>query len=59
MAEVVPVVVPLVVTPALGPGAPLTLGPGPDIVKVTGGEPEEKENPMNRKRSRSADSEED
>ena len=39
MAEVVPVVVPLVVVPALGPGAPLTLGPGPDIVKVTGGEP--------------------
>ena len=39
MAEVVPVAVPLVVVPALGLGAPLTLGPGPDIVKVTGGEP--------------------
>ena len=38
MAEVVPVAVPLVVVLALGPGAPLTLGPGPDIVKVTGGE---------------------
>ena len=42
MAEVVPVAVPLVVVPALGPGAPLMLGPGPDIVKVTGGEPEVK-----------------
>ena len=40
MAEVVPVVVLLVVVPALGPRAPLALGPGPDIVKVTGGEPE-------------------
>ena len=29
----------LVVVLALGPGALLTLGPGPDIVKVTGGEP--------------------
>ena len=32
--------VPLVVVPALGPGLPLALGPGPDIVKVIGGEPE-------------------
>ena len=40
MAEVVPVAVPLVVVLALGPGAPLALGPRPDIVKVTGGEPE-------------------
>ena len=40
MANVVPMVVPIVMVPALGPGAPLTLGPGPDIVKVTGGEPE-------------------
>ena len=39
VAEVVPVVVPLVVVLALGPGAPLTLGPGPNIVKVIGGEP--------------------
>ena len=39
MAEVVPVAVLLVVVPALGPGTLLTLGPGPDIVKVTGGEP--------------------
>ena len=39
MAEVVPVAVPLVVVPTLGPGAPLALGPGLDIVKVTGGEP--------------------
>ena len=38
-AEVVPVVVPLVEVPALGPGEPLALGPGPDIVKVAGGEP--------------------
>ena len=38
-AKVVPMVVPLVVVPALGHGAPLTLGPGPDIVKVIGGEP--------------------
>ena len=44
-AEVVPVAVPLVVVPALGPGAPLALGPGPDIVKVTGGEPEVKGEP--------------
>ena len=39
MAEVVPLAVPLVVVSALGPGAPLMLGPGPDMVKVTGGEP--------------------
>ena len=39
MADVVPLAVLLVVVLALGPGAPLTLGPGPDIVKVTGGEP--------------------
>ena len=39
MAKVVPVAVPLVVGPALGPGVPLALGPGPDMVKVTGGEP--------------------
>ena len=38
VAGVVPVAVPLVVVPALGPGVPLALGPGPDIVKVTGGE---------------------
>ena len=44
-AEVVPVAVPLVVVPALGPGLPLALGPGPDIVKVTGGEPERKGEP--------------
>ena len=44
-AEVVPVAVPLVVVPPLGPGAPLALGPGPDIVKVTGGEPEVKGEP--------------
>ena len=44
-AEVVPVAVPLVVVPALGPGAPLALGPGPDIVKVTGGEPKGKGEP--------------
>ena len=36
-AEVVPVVVLLVVVPTLGPGFPLVLGPGPDIVEVTGG----------------------
>ena len=30
----------LVVFPALGLGLPLALGPGPDIVKVTRGEPE-------------------
>jgi len=36
-AEVVPVVVLLVVFLALGPGFPLVLGPGPDIVEVTGG----------------------
>ena len=39
MAEVVPVAVPLVVVSALGLGAPLALGTGLDIVKVTGGEP--------------------
>ena len=38
--EVVPVVVPPVTVPALGLGFPLALGPGPDMVKVTGGEPE-------------------
>ena len=45
VAEVVLVAVPLAVVPALGPGAPLALGPGPDIVKVTGGEPEVKGEP--------------
>ena len=44
-AEVVPVAVPLVVVPALGPEAPLSLGPGPDIVNMTGGEPEVKGEP--------------
>ena len=44
-AEVVPVAVPLVLVPALGKGLPLALGPGPDIVKVTGGEPEVKGEP--------------
>ena len=44
-AEVVPVAVPLVVAQALGPGALLALGPGPDIVKVIGGEPEGKGEP--------------
>ena len=39
VAGVVPAAVPLVVGPALGPGEPLALGPGPDIVKVIGGEP--------------------
>ena len=39
VAGVVPVVVPQVVGPALGPGEPLALGPGPDIVIVKGGEP--------------------
>ena len=43
--EVVPVVVPLVVVLALAPGLPLALGPGPDIVKVIGGEPEGKGEP--------------
>ena len=38
--EVVPVAVPLVTVPALGPGFLLVLGPGPDMVKVTRGEPE-------------------
>ena len=45
MAEVVPMAVLLVVVPELGPRAPLALGPGPDIVKVTGGEPEVKGEP--------------
>ena len=45
MTEVVPVAVLLVVVPALAPGASLALGPGPDIVKVTGGEPEVKGEP--------------
>ena len=40
VVEVVPVAVPLVTGPALGPGFPLALGPGPDMVKVTRGEPE-------------------
>ena len=39
VAGVVLVVVPLVAGPALGPGAPPVLGPRPDMVKVTGGEP--------------------
>ena len=43
--EVVPVAVPLGTFPALRPGMPLALGPGPDIVKVTGGEPEVKREP--------------
>ena len=34
--EGVPVAVPLVIVPTLGPGFPLALGPGPDMVKVTG-----------------------
>ena len=38
--EVVPVAVSLVTVPTLGPGLLLALGPGPDMVKVTGGEPE-------------------
>ena len=37
VAGVVPVVVPLVVGPALGPGEPLALGSGLDM--VVGGEP--------------------
>ena len=45
MAEVFRVAVPLVVVPALGSGAPLALGPRPDIVKVTWGEPEVKGEP--------------
>ena len=45
VVEVVPMVILLVVVPTLGPGAPLALGPGPDIVKVTGGEPERKREP--------------
>ena len=44
-AEVVPMAVPLVVVPELGLGLPLALGPGPDIVNVTGGEPEVKGEP--------------
>ena len=40
VVEVVPVAVPLVAFLAGGPGLPLALGPGPDIVKVTGGEPD-------------------
>ena len=43
--EVVPMVVLLVVVPKLGLGLPLALGPGPDIVKVIGGEPEVKGEP--------------
>ena len=41
--EVVPVAVPLVTVPTLGPGLPLALGPELDMVKVTGGEPEQSE----------------
>ena len=37
---VVSMAVPLVVFPAGGPRLPLALGPAPDIVKVSGGEPE-------------------
>ena len=37
--------VPLVAFPTVGPGLLLALGPGPDIVKVTGGEPEVKGEP--------------
>ena len=44
-AEVVPMAVLLGLVPALGPGLPLALGPGPDIVKVIGGEPEVKGEP--------------
>ena len=44
-AEVVPVAILLVAFPALGLGLPLEIGPGPDIVKVTGGEPEVKGEP--------------
>ena len=44
-AEVVPMAVPLVAVPALGPGLSLALGPGPNIVKVTEGEPEVKGEP--------------
>ena len=32
-------VVPLVTVPTLGPGFPLAIEPGLDMVKVTGGEP--------------------
>ena len=45
VAEVVPVAVPLVVVLTLGLGLSLALGPRPDIVKVTGGEPEVKGEP--------------
>ena len=38
--EVVPVAVPLVTVPAVGSGLLVALGPGPDMVKVTRGEPE-------------------
>ena len=38
--EVVLVAVPPVTVPTLGPGLPRALGPEPDMVKVTGGEPE-------------------
>ena len=44
-AEVVPMAVPLVAVLALGMGLPLALGPIPDIVKATGGEPEVKGEP--------------
>ena len=40
VVEVVPVAVPLLTVPALGPGLSLALGLGPNMVKVTGGEPE-------------------
>ena len=43
--EVVPVVVQLVAVSVGGLGLPLVLGPRPDIVKVTGGEPEVKGEP--------------
>ena len=56
VAGVVPVAVLLVVGTVLGPEEPLALGPGPDIVEVTGGEPGGEEGPMNQERSRSADS---
>ena len=49
VAEVVPMAVPLVAVPALGPGLPLPLGPGPDIMKVTGGENEVKGEPSESK----------
>ena len=37
--EVVPMAVPLVTFPTLWLGMLLVLGPGPDMVKATGGEP--------------------